>query len=1105
MLHCVHIFVGKEYVKLLENLGKSVMYRQDIAEYNHFYNFVGEGSGNVSFHKLNIKQTEDDCEISWDVNDTINKDALPDYWSDKIFDKVLNISNAAQNELYVFVHVPLYKSNSLELVKELCSSINKSARPVNVDFIVYCEDLFKLLEPNSQEKIIPAKQSVAFVKEMYKDLNYTSHQNNMIVIQNRTMNGFSLLNEDDGPKPFYDMIANLSLLFSSHYDKIFSSINNTSRDVVGIGFSSLYFDRYLFADYLLHKTMLSAIDNQSVNEKDVDVNRAKAKSAEILNGKENILSKFFIENIKSNNGADFDLIKNEVKEVYDRTLKYFNDDNDKNMTAKAAVLAYALSKTECELFSSSFNSVNNKCYEDLYKESIDYFIREDDVAYFKMKNEKQEDERPKNYIEELKEVNRTLIQTETFVRDLEEEIEDYKDQMEKNDKVQECFVDDGYFTFDNKKFRLLPNVDEEPLSENYEPHEVGITSVDLRSKFSSVKDQGQQGSCLSFTLTSIFEYMMKIGKREDCNLSAAFLYYTARHLDENESVVNDNGSRFHPSIKALTQYGIPLEKYCRNDSAYDTKPSDEAYKDAETRKLIKALNVECNVKDIKSALADGYPVAGSFTLYPSFNQNGAYIQMPTQNEIDDADACEKERHSCHAMTIVGFSDDLQMFLVRNSWGERWGDDGYCYIPYSYIEDKKLFNFACIITEIASLDIKKGELKEVPAMKINNSDTLVKYYIALASLKKQSKKLKDLKNQKLNLLKYIELQKKMYSDANSRDGFVKANENNIEKNNRELEAENKRLEDEKADITKKIGKVKKVTIIISTLLAIVTIVLFICIKKYMILLVGLGLLIAILPIVIYIVIYGKWINKTKELQNKIDRNKATIDENKNRIALFRNKAFAAWTAITSLSECQSELEQIYTKLVSRINNLREWYRQDIFADMNFNSCFPNITLLDKNLLDVYFEEVLRNSQVCNIDLCADITNHQISADYLSEYQNNLKRELKDRLLSHIDTTVSFNISEHVANDEFSNLSKPTDMKMIDDWQRQANVFVHVRSNERPMLIPNNIVFAHDYSTYSNKLYGKLSKIQPSFEEYDDKYKMTMLSIIALSFEECVVFQ
>lgn len=35
----------------------------------------------------------------------------------------------------------------------------------------------------------------------------------------------------------------------------------------------------------------------------------------------------------------------------------------------------------------------------------------------------------------------------------------------------------------------------------------------------------------------------------------------------------------------------------------------------------------------------------------------------------------------HAIVLVGFNDTTQRWIIRNSWGTRWGDNGYGYIPY----------------------------------------------------------------------------------------------------------------------------------------------------------------------------------------------------------------------------------------------------------------------------------------------------------------------------------------------------------------------------------------------------------------------------------------
>ena len=39
----------------------------------------------------------------------------------------------------------------------------------------------------------------------------------------------------------------------------------------------------------------------------------------------------------------------------------------------------------------------------------------------------------------------------------------------------------------------------------------------------------------------------------------------------------------------------------------------------------------------------------------------------------------------HAVVLVGFKENEKVFVVRNSWGKGWGDNGYFYMPYDFIE------------------------------------------------------------------------------------------------------------------------------------------------------------------------------------------------------------------------------------------------------------------------------------------------------------------------------------------------------------------------------------------------------------------------------------
>jgi len=42
----------------------------------------------------------------------------------------------------------------------------------------------------------------------------------------------------------------------------------------------------------------------------------------------------------------------------------------------------------------------------------------------------------------------------------------------------------------------------------------------------------------------------------------------------------------------------------------------------------------------------------------------------------------------HAVLLVGYDGDAGAtgyFIVRNSWGDDWGEEGYAYLPDTYIE------------------------------------------------------------------------------------------------------------------------------------------------------------------------------------------------------------------------------------------------------------------------------------------------------------------------------------------------------------------------------------------------------------------------------------
>ena len=196
------------------------------------------------------------------------------------------------------------------------------------------------------------------------------------------------------------------------------------------------------------------------------------------------------------------------------------------------------------------------------------------------------------------------------------------------------------------------------LDETYLPHDVKAESVDMRSQFTPVKNQGEIGACTVFTIAAIFEHFLKKQQGKDIDLSESFVYYNVRsqHGDQN----TDTGSSYRDVIGSMSLQGICLEDLHPYSQSLATRPDDEAYADALSRLVAQAMNVEISERDIKSALADGYPVGISLKIFDSFAAPHGFVSRPSQSEIDEG------QFGYHAMLIVGYDDNTHHFVVRNS-------------------------------------------------------------------------------------------------------------------------------------------------------------------------------------------------------------------------------------------------------------------------------------------------------------------------------------------------------------------------------------------------------------------------------------------------------
>ncbi len=194
--------------------------------------------------------------------------------------------------------------------------------------------------------------------------------------------------------------------------------------------------------------------------------------------------------------------------------------------------------------------------------------------------------------------------------------------------------------------------------------------VDLRRYCSLVERQGNLGSCTACALVGNLEFLDNRPDATYTDVSRLFIYYNERLLRGNEDY--DAGASLRDGIKTLKKTGYCCEK---------TWPYDieRCYNEAGKHRIASYYRIH-TLPEMLACLAEGYPFVFGFAVYESFQskkvERTGIVNMPKKNE---------RVIGGHAVTAVGYNHKERRFLIRNSWGLKWGQAGYFTMPFAYLE------------------------------------------------------------------------------------------------------------------------------------------------------------------------------------------------------------------------------------------------------------------------------------------------------------------------------------------------------------------------------------------------------------------------------------
>ena len=207
-------------------------------------------------------------------------------------------------------------------------------------------------------------------------------------------------------------------------------------------------------------------------------------------------------------------------------------------------------------------------------------------------------------------------------------------------------------------------------------------SLDLSGTLQRVRNQGDEGSCVSFAACSMKESQ----EVDEGLLSTRFLYEKIKQPE--------GGSYPRDACVILLNEGVCSEdcqKYIPNVVTPICNNASELSKQNKIKLYARLLTID----DMKQCLYQ----YGCFII--SFEVYEGWI-----NPTDGIVTTDGKLLGGHALCCCGFDDTKQLLKFKNSWGTGWGQKGYGYISYSNAMNS-------LYDAWKSIDIPEDEEKPLP--------------------------------------------------------------------------------------------------------------------------------------------------------------------------------------------------------------------------------------------------------------------------------------------------------------------------------------------------------------------------------------------------------
>lgn len=218
-------------------------------------------------------------------------------------------------------------------------------------------------------------------------------------------------------------------------------------------------------------------------------------------------------------------------------------------------------------------------------------------------------------------------------------------------------------------------------------------SVDLRQDWWTISNQGNSGACVGFGVADgLLRYLFTKNKSLNPGerLASGILWQAAKETDEFTDQATTFIALEGTSIKAALNFaqnkGIVRESVVPFGTLY-TKDAATFYRLAAQLRLSGIYNLGKNINNWKQWLNTSGPICVAINVDSSFQD------CPDNGMLDNYNV--NKIYGGHAICFVGYTDDDRI-IIRNSWGENWGDKGFAYASIDWIMKASLEAYGAVI-------------------------------------------------------------------------------------------------------------------------------------------------------------------------------------------------------------------------------------------------------------------------------------------------------------------------------------------------------------------------------------------------------------------------